>query len=119
MIEHLSDNTYQEVLTKERIAVVKVSASWCGPCKFLEPHFRKWTRELSSVNGIDIPYYNVDNDANRNFIENYKVRILPTVLIMVHGMTVYKIEGVTRMTVIEDFIKKALRVKVEYNDGEN
>jgi thioredoxin-like negative regulator of GroEL len=117
MIEHLDDKTYNEVLGQERVAVVKVGAAWCGPCKFIEPHFRKWTRELSNVNGIDIPYYNVDNDKCGSFLNQHRVRILPTILIMVHGATIYKIEGVTRQSVVEGFIKKALRVKVEYNNG--
>lgn len=119
MIEHLSDATYKEVLTRERIAVVKVWAGWCGPCKFLDSHFRKWSRELSNINGVDIPYYSVDNDKNYGFVITNKVKILPSTLIMVHGATVYKIEGVTRQSVIEEFIKKALRVKVEYNNETN
>ena len=116
MIEHLSDETYDEILGKGRISVVRVWATWCGPCKFLDPHFRKWTRELSNVNGVDIPYYSVDNDRCNNFINTHRVKILPTILIMVHGAVIYKIEGVTRQSVIETFIKKALRVKVEYNN---
>ena len=119
MIQHLSDEEYDEVLSKDRISVVKVWATWCGPCKFLDPHFRKWTRELSNVNGVDIPYYSVDNDKCRKFLNQYKVKTLPTVLIMVHGAVVYKLEGVSRQTVIEDLIKKALRVKVEYTNGKD
>jgi thioredoxin 1 len=115
MIEHLVDKTFDQRLAKERIAVVKVWASWCGPCKFLDPHYRKWAKQLNNVHGVDIPYFAVDNDKNRQFVEKYQVKSLPTILIMVHGMTIYKIEGVTRQNVVEDLIRKALRVKVEYN----
>lgn len=115
MIEHLDDKTCQEVLSKERIAVVKVWAAWCGPCKFLDPHFRKWSREMTNLNGIDIPYYQIDNDKCPKFLKGHKVKVLPTVLIMVHGMTVYKVEGVTRQSVMEEFIKKALKVRVDKN----
>lgn len=117
-IEHLDDKTFDEVLSKERIAVVKVWAGWCGPCKFLEPHFRKWSRNLSNVAGVDIPYFAVDNDKNRGFVQKYKTKSLPSILIMVHGMVIYKIEGVTRESVLEEYIRKALRVRVEYKENE-
>jgi thioredoxin 1 len=116
MITHLSDADYNDELSKERIAIVKVWAGWCGPCKFLDPHYRKWARDLNNINGVDIPYYSVDNDKNPKFLQQYRVKSLPSTLIMVHGAVVYKIEGVTRQSVVEDFIKKALRVKVEYKN---
>jgi thioredoxin 1 len=118
-IEHLDNKTFDKVLTKDRISVVKVYATWCGPCKFLEPHFRRWTKELSTMNGVDISYYQVDNDKCLDFVNKHKVKSLPTILIMVHGAVIYKLEGVTRQAVIEDLIKKALRVKIEYKENEN
>jgi thioredoxin 1 len=117
MIEHLDEKTYNEVLVHDRISVVKVFASWCAPCKFLAPHFHKWSNEMTKINDIDISYYQVDNDTNMKFLEQYKVKTLPTILVMVHGACIYKLEGVTRQAVIEDLIKKALRIKVEYNQG--
>jgi thioredoxin 1 len=119
MIEHLDDKTFEQVLVKERIAVVKVWATWCGPCKFMESHFRRWSNQMVKISDIDIPYFSVDNDNNPKFLDKCKVEVLPTILIMVHGVVVYKMQGIMRQTVLEDFIRKALRVKIEYEDGEN
>lgn len=114
MVKNLDNKTFNEVLTKDRLSVVKVFATWCGPCKFLTPHFEKWSEELTKMDGVNIAYYQADNDKCVDLVRRYKVHSLPTILIMVHGAVIYKLEGITRKSVLENLIVKALDVKVEY-----
>jgi thioredoxin 1 len=61
--------------------VVKISASWCGPCKVLEPIFNEVKEEMENDNLI----FEVVTDDDIKFTDlssKFGVRNIPTVLIM-------------------------------------
>lgn len=113
MIEKLTDDTYEYTLGQQRIAIVKVYANWCGPCKFLNTFYDKWSETFSNVDGVDIPFYKLENDANRKFIKQYKVDRLPSIIFFVYGVPVFTLQGVTRQAVMEKMIKQTLEIKFE------
>lgn len=115
MITALTDENFEEILSKERISVVKVYATWCGPCKFLNTHFKKWSENYKNFKDVDICFHEVDNDKCSRFIEKYKTDSLPSIIFMVHGCPVFVIKGITRQTVFEEMLSKTLEVdfKVE------
>ena len=39
----------KEHLTSNQLAVVNVSATWCGPCRALAPHFNQLASENDNV----------------------------------------------------------------------
>lgn len=113
MIYTLTDKDYDNILQKERIAVVKVYAPWCGPCKFMKSHYEKWATQFGNYNGTPVKFYEIENDKNQEFVKKYKVESLPTLVFFIHGVEVFKIKGMTRATVFEETLKKALEVKYE------
>lgn len=117
MITEIGKN-WKEILEKERIAVVKCYGDWCGPCKFFSPHFQKYTETFNVYNDVEIKYYQSNNDKNRLFAKEYVVEKLPSIVFLVHGVMVYKIEGVSRQSVFEEVLQKALDVKFRIREGE-
>ena len=111
MVTELKNDTWEETLSKERIAVVKCYADWCGPCKFYAPHFQKFSENISVYNDTEIKYYQINNDKSLSFKREFKVTSLPSMLFFVHGVLVYKIEGVTREKVFKEILEKSLNVK--------
>lgn len=112
MVTELGEN-WDDVLSKERISIVKCYADWCGPCKFYAPHFQRFSENLSVYNDTEIKYYQSNNDNLKGLKARYKVDALPSTLILIHGILVYKIKGVTRQTVLENLIEKALEIPYE------
>ena len=117
MINVLTDSNYDSILQNDRIAVVKVFAPWCGPCKFMKSHYEKWSNKYSVFMDTPVSFYEIENDKNKGFIEKYKVESLPTLIFFVHGIEVFKIKGMTRASVFEDTLKKSLEIKYEINRG--
>ena len=110
MVVELGED-WNDVISNERISVVKCYATWCGPCKFYSSHFKKFSENYEVYNDTEIKYYQANSDILKDLSEKYKVDRLPTTMILVHGALVYKIQGITRSSVFEEALDKALKIK--------
>ncbi len=110
MITELNKD-WLNVLSKDRIAVVKCYGTWCGPCKFYSPHFQKFSDTFSVYNNEEIRYYQSDNDKLPDLGKKYMVDRLPSTLFLVHGILAYKIYGITRSKIFENILKHSLDIK--------
>lgn len=63
------------------VAVVDFSATWCGPCKMMEPVLEELSEEMEGT----VSFYNIDTDANPKITVEYGVSMLPTLVIMKDG----------------------------------
>lgn len=70
------------------IFAIKFSASWCAPCKRMEPTLKTLEEEFSTVKFIS-----VDVDETPNIAQKYKVRALPTILTIKDGQEINRITG--------------------------
>ena len=97
-------NFSSEVLASSVPVVVEFGATWCGPCKALEPILErlatKWdaSRKVGTINADDEPAL-----ANR-----YAVRGTPTLLVFAHGKEVARHVGLTTEAKIEALIDRAV-----------
>lgn len=112
MTKELRDDQINQ-LDHKRVAVVKVSASWCGPCKILNPHFHKWSEKYKVYKGEEISYYELDADRNKEFVRTHNIDRYPTTVFFVHGVPVLKQYGVTRFAVFEKLLDSVLKLKFE------
>lgn len=114
MIKQLKDSTYK-CINDDRISIVKVHAKWCGPCKLLKPHYKKWEKKFNVYNGTEIRYYEVDGDKCKKFKKKYEIDRYPTILYLVYGVVVYKQFGMTTEVIHENLIKETLKVRYEHD----
>ena len=70
--------------------VYKFSATWCGPCKML-------AKTLSTVES-PIPIEEIDIDANPTLTQQFKVRGVPTLVIVEDDVEVKRKVGVLSAT---------------------
>ena len=80
--------------------IIYVSAPWCGPCKMMKPVFNKFVEENQSRFTSEI----VDADSNRELMEKYNVRNIPTFIFEQNGEVVEKIVGVIPATKLEEIV---------------
>jgi thioredoxin 1 len=80
-----NDSWFNENVTDQTVPViVDFKASWCGPCKMLEPFLTKLEEDFSGkvkVVGIDV-------DARTDLKNHYHVNSMPTLLMMKGGKVV-------------------------------
>ena len=82
------------------ICAVKFGATWCGPCKVLEPLLQKMKDEFPGVN-----YLSIDVDDNPQLAKTHRIRSLPTVILLKDGQEVTRLVGAVKT----DPLRKALK----------
>jgi thiol-disulfide isomerase/thioredoxin len=100
------------VIKRNFIVIIKISATWCGPCKnknFLES-YHNLKSKYERVNGIK--FIELDIDKNSDILEdkNYydiDVGAVPTFLISKKGTFTRKYEGCGYLDKINEYIRKA------------
>merc|ERR1712035_131248 len=74
----------------DKLVVVDFTASWCGPCKQIGPHFEKLSNEAENKNVI---FLKVDVDDAQNVVKEWKIRAMPTFLFIKNGIKLTEIVG--------------------------
>lgn len=76
----------------------KFSAAWCQPCKSL-------AGILKHVNFGDVELIEIDIDENTDITTEFKIRGVPTMVLMEDGKELRRKSGVMMADQIEEFIK--------------
>lgn len=80
----VNDNNSDELLASDdRIKVVKVHATWCGPCKVVAPKFQMVSEERK-----DADFFSVDADKAPRLVAKLGIRGVPTVLFIKNRTTI-------------------------------
>ena len=80
ILEELSDNNFNTtVLQSTGIVIVVFGATWCAPCKVLEPLVNKLSDEAGCA------AFKVDIDECENVVKSFKIKSAPTTLIFKNG----------------------------------
>ena len=90
MITIMNNNEFfQNVENAKGVAVVDFSATWCGPCKMLEPVFKDASNEL----GDKAKFLKVDVDICGDVAQKYGISAVPTIIIFKDGEVMEKSVG--------------------------
>ncbi len=77
MALHITKSNFaKEVEQEKKPIVIDVYASWCGPCKLMEPIFEELDKEL----GATYKFLKINVDEEREFSIKYGVTSVPTLL---------------------------------------
>ncbi len=86
----ITDSSFEQIIaTSNQPVVIYLWADWCGPCKFVSPiinELKTKYRESVIINKINV-------DTNPKFLERYKVRNIPTILIFKNGKLMDRLIG--------------------------
>lgn len=103
-MRRIKDKGEFERLWKEsRTLICDFSASWCGPCKMLEPVLKKLEKEHP-----DIVFAKVDIDENEGLSDAHKIQAVPTILFVKKGKVLRRITGLVSYQELSGHAKKLL-----------
>jgi thioredoxin 1 len=82
-------NFEMEVLKSSTPILVEFGATWCAPCKMLEPVLKQYAQELGPKARIG----KIDVDESAILASNYQVMGVPTVILFKGGKPVERMSG--------------------------
>lgn len=90
-VQFTDQNFEEEVIKKSQTVPVlmELGASWCGPCRLLEPVLDDLAKEYDGKVVIG----SLDVDANQQTASKYSVMSIPTVLFFKNGQVVKQMVG--------------------------
>jgi len=97
-------NFDKEVLNSEIPVLVEFWASWCPPCKVMEPILHRL--EIEYEGRMKIVTINVDQNPRIAF--RYQIKGLPTFMIFKNGKIIYRSVAAKSETQLRRIIEKVL-----------
>lgn len=94
------ENNFSTLINSEKPTLVDFYATWCGPCKMMNPVIE----ETKSVLGDTANILKVDIDKNRDAAIKYGIRSVPTVILFKNGEPVWRQAGLATKNSLVDKI---------------
>ena len=105
-IIHTSNHSFpNDVLQATNPVLLDFTATWCGPCKMLDPVVQQLAKEW----GGKVTIYKVDVDENPDLVSQYQIMSVPTLLLFIKGQPVERISGFNPKDKIIDKLSPFLR----------
>lgn len=83
VIDCNKDNFEKVVLKSNKKVLVDFNATWCGPCRMMEPILE----ELSNEND-EYEFVSIDVDDNRDLAVEYSISSIPCLVVIENGKEV-------------------------------
>jgi thioredoxin 1 len=96
----LTEETFEEVVTKEGITLVDWWASWCGPCRMFAPVF-----EAASETHADITFGKIDTEDQQGLAAAAQITSIPTLMAFRDGVLVFSQAGALPAASLEKLIQ--------------
>ncbi|KAL2543063.1 Thioredoxin H2 [Abeliophyllum distichum] len=73
------------------LMVIDFTATWCGPCRYMEPAMNEFAAKYA-----DVEFIKIDVDELEDVAQEFEVHVLPTFLLIKKGIEVDKLVGANK-----------------------
>lgn len=91
---------FKEIVQSETPTLVDFFATWCGPCKAMQPVLDQLKTDL----GDSIRIIKIDIDKNQDVAEKFKVKGVPTFVLFKKGEILWRQSGGMSLSTLKDKI---------------
>lgn len=74
-------------------AALKFFATWCSPCKIIDPHFEKMRQEFENIE-----FFSINVDEEPLLTNHFKIKNVPAVLLLNEGEEFNRIIGAVKIS---------------------
>ncbi len=93
---------FKTAIYGDKLVMVDFNATWCGPCRRMQPFVDLIKEERSS----EVLVYGIDTDENPQLAQEYQIYNLPTVIFLKKGAILYRQEGYHDQKALNDLVTK-------------
>lgn len=97
MIKNLNEESEFKKIVEKGIWLVDFSATWCGPCRMLEPVLDEF--------GKDNQVLKVDIDKFQGLTNEFEIMSVPTLVVFKDGKLVTRVVGYRSVEQLKDLVK--------------
>ena len=101
---HLTDATFEQTISNNKLVLVDFWAGWCGPCRALAPTIEELAKQYSGRAVVA----KLDVDENPATAEKFHVFSIPTVVLVKDRCEVERIVGLCAKNKYYDLLQKHL-----------
>jgi thioredoxin 1 len=95
----LTEENFEETVTKDGITLVDWWASWCGPCRMFSPVF-----EAASEQHPDVTFGKIDTEDQQVLAAGAQITSIPTLMAFRDGILVFSQAGALPAASLEKLI---------------
>ncbi|MBU7032401.1 MAG: thioredoxin [Theionarchaea archaeon] len=99
----ITDADFQETLKKYDMVVVDFWATWCMPCKMIEPTVEALAEKMKG----QVVFARLNVDENPRTSTQFQVMSIPTLIVFKKGSPVKRIVGAVPQQFMEQQIREA------------
>jgi len=96
----LTEDTFEETVTRPGITLVDWWASWCGPCRMFAPVFK-----ATSEQHPDITFGKIDTEDQPGLSAAARISSIPTLMAFRDGILVFSQPGALPAAALEQVIR--------------
>ncbi len=93
--------TFGTIIKGDKPVLVDFFATWCGPCKMMQPILEQVSKQL----GDQVRIVKIDVDRNQQLAAQLQVSSVPTLAIFKNGEIVWRQPGVQPANVLSEKLK--------------
>ena len=105
-MQNITDENFEQTIHENKRVLVDMSAVWCQPCRkqalILEEIENEYNGKVF-IGGLNV-------DENNKVADEYKVDVIPAILMFKDEKLVHRIEGLKGAKVMKEHIKEHLGV---------
>jgi thioredoxin 1 len=91
---------FQDIVKGETPTLVDFFATWCGPCKAMQPVLDQLKTDMHEK----VRILKIDVDKNQEVAEKFKVRGVPTFVLFKNGEIIWRQSGGMSLQTLKDKI---------------